>query len=500
MRPIIVAASAAAVALVGATLTTTAQAVPTSGLPGFCDLAPDNTVNVWTGAVSEAWENPGNWSDPAGYPGLGGGDEDVCIPTGGTPVIDSGEEQHLRTLDIAKDARITINEGGKLFLYGDQAAGEDSVVRRGGSIQNVGGTIGGNAHLHVLGTLLMANVGSFASTLLTRDCSYDTDGNDGPEYPGEEPCTSPVPTPVSGQTMLVEVDDYGLLDMVGGGINLGDQSRVIVRGVMRVDSVSYVAADHGVRVALRPHRTALPGTGTLRFEGDGGFLEGKITADTGIASLATLDNRGLVLKADGTGRTLVTAAYTQPSPGRVSVRSGTLLLPSGPVTPAYVEGGATYGTGRCAEANDPACVPTTTPSFRQSADLRVSTADTNGARVKVRKLATKSTAADLGLPFDVHATGMTAGPVRPAIIRLRYDASVLGGKTWNAVKIYRKSGTNPYRYVKACTSTGRPPTGEVACVDRRGLAGSSRNIANTSGAPDVLMVVRTTATSRWVGR
>lgn len=83
---------------------------------------------------------------------------------------------------------------------------------------------------------------------------------------------------------------------------------------------------------------------------------------------------------------------------------------------------------------------------------------------------------------------------------MRFDATVLNGKRWGAVRIYRKAGTAPYRLVKACTSTGRPRAGEIACVDRRGLAGSSRNVANTSGAPDVVMVIRTTRTSRWTAR
>jgi hypothetical protein len=474
-----------------------------SGVPGagaapptesFCQLAP-GANNVWTGNVNDDWEEDGNWSDPAGYPGPGGGDPDACIPTGGEPRIASGQEQHLRTLDVANGAVLHVDEGGKLFLYGDPADGHESLIRSGGRVNVVGATLGGISRLHVRGRLVVENNGpGAASTLLTRECAYFPGA--GNPYPGEDDCS----TAVSSPKFAVEVDDPGVVDVRGGGVNLGDQTRLLVRGTVLVRVGAYLAADHGTRLDLRPHRTSAAGTGTLQFNGDGGYLEGKTEADTGIAALSVLSNEGLVRKYAGDGQTLVTAAYSQPSPGAVAVRTGTLLLPTGPVTPAFVAGGATYGTGACTEPDDPTCVPQTTTSFRQTADLRVPAVDSNGARVKVRKLGTKSTSADLGLPFEVHATGLAAGPSRPAVIRLRYDASVLGGKGWRKVAVYRKAGTNPYRFVRACTSTGKPPTGEVACVDRRGLAGSSRNIANTSGNPDVLMVIRTTATSRWVGR
>lgn len=477
-----------------------ADATSTLLLPAYCELAED--ANVWQGlgvgpGTTDEWEDAGNWSTGV-PPTTVGADHDVCIPTGGVPRIDAGEEEHLTTLDVASGATVHVDEGGKLFLYGDQTADQDSAIRGGGRIEVVGATIGGTAKLHVLGTLALVNNGpGAASTVLTRDCAYDA--TPGGSYPGEETCTSPVPTPVSGPTGLIEVADAGVLDVQGGGVNLGDQFALVVRGLLRVRAGAYLAADHGTRLELRPHLTAAAGTGTLRFEGDGGYLQGKITSDTGIATLSALVNQGRIEKTGGSGRTLVSASYTQPSPGKVSVSTGTLLLPTGPATPAFVDGGVTYGTGRCEVAQATGCALTTTPSFRQSAQLRVPGIDASGAGVVVRKLGARS-AVDLGYPFRVHATGLTATARRPAIISLRFDASVLAGKRWPRVKVLRKSGSAPYRVVRACLSTGRPPAGEVACVDRRGLAGSSRNVPNTSGAPDVIMVVRTVATSRWVGR
>jgi hypothetical protein len=492
--------------LVGLLLTTTlvtsahsADAMPSASLPGFCQIP--SSANVWQGrgvgpGTSDHWEDAANWSTGA-VPGTPGADPDACIPAGGVPRIVAGEEEHLTTLDVQDGATVSVNPGGKLFLYGAQSGDADSVVRKGGRIVVVGGTLGGIAKLHVGGTLVLKKDPAGATTLLTRDCSYDS--TPGPTYPGEESC--PPATPVAGPTFLVEVDDMGIIDVQGGGLNLGDQTRIIARGILRVRTGAYVAADHGTRLELRPHRTTAAGTGTLRFEGDGGYLEGKITADTGISTLSRLINQGLVVKSGGTGRTLVSASYSQPGPGKVSVRTGTLLLPTGPIAPAYVGGGVTYGTGRCAVAQSTSCAVQTTPSFRQSADFQVPSTDTSGANVVVSQLSTASSSADLGRPFELHATSLAASASSPAIIRMGFDASVLGGKHWQQVQILRQATTtSAYVPVTACLSDGQPQTGEVACVDRRDQPGSSRDIANASGNPDVVMVIRTSRTSRWVGR
>lgn len=462
-----------------------AEAMPTSALPTFCQLAPD--ANEWVGlgvtpGATDQWEDGANWStgtSPAT------GDRDVCIPSGGQPRIRGGEEEHLRTLDLK--GTLTVDPGGKLFLYGSRAADRDSVVRSSGRLDVIGATLGGISKLHVLGTLMLRNNGpEEASTLLVRDCSYDS--TPGPGYPGEEGCTTP-PTPVSGPKGFVEVAENGLLDVQGGGVNLGDQFQVRVRGLLRVQAGAYIAADHGTRLELAG--------GTMRFEGDGGYLEGKIEADTGIEAMSTLVNAGRITKSGGTGRALVSAAYSQPSPGKVSVRAGELLLPNGPVTPAFVGGGVTYGTGRCVDPNSTTCELTTNRRFRQSAQLQVPAADTTGADVVVNKLPTKSSSADLGLPFVLHAKGLDATS-DPAVITMRFDATVLRGKSAANVDIFRKSGTAPYRRVRTCTGGGSPPAGEVACVDRTPSA--SRDVSNASGAPDVIMVIRTVDTSRWVGR
>ena len=387
-----------------------AEALPPGSLPPFCGLAPD--ANTWQGAGvvagrTDEWEDPQNWSTgiPPTQPGA---DHDVCVPSGGVPRVDPGEEEHLTTLDVASGARVIVARGGKLFTYGSQGSDQDSVIRSGGSLEVLSGTYGGTARLHVLGTLVLRNTGLGAATVLTRDCAYDP--TPGGSYPGEEDCDPPA-TPPAGPTGVIEVDDGGVLDVLGGGVNLGDGYVVVVRGLVRVRSGAYVAADHGTGLELRPHRTTAPGTGTLRFEGDGGYLEGHTTADTGVATLSTLVNQGRIDKSGGTGRTLVAADYSQPAPGTVSARTGTLLLPTGPTTLATVQGGATYGTGRCVDATAPDCTTTTTEGFPQSAELAVPGFDASGARVRVNQLPARPTPAgdlDLGTPFEVHAAALDA--------------------------------------------------------------------------------------------
>lgn len=452
-----------------------AEATSTSALPAFCTLAP--TANIWHGTAADDWEANANWSTGTS-PHTKGGNRNVCIPAGNELRVQGGQEAHLRTVDIR--GTLTVDQGGKLFLFGDRTRDQDSVVRGTGLLDVTAGTLGGIAKLHVLGTVTLTSNATFASTLLVRECTYFPGATN--PYPGEEDCTPPA-TPVAGPKGLIEVAKSGVLDVVGGGINLGDQFQVRVRGLLAVHPGAYIAADHGTRLELAG--------GTLRFEGDGGYLEGKIKADTGISEMSTLVNHGLIEKTGGGGRTLISATYSQSSPGKVSVDTGELLLPDGPATPASVAGGVTYGTGKCADPNSPTCMPTTTRRFKQSAQFRVPAGDTDRANVVVRKLLEKSSTADLGRPFVVHATQLSATAVDPAVITMRFDATVLNGKTSATVRIFHKSGTAPYLRVKDCAADNSPPPGEVACVDR----GASHDEAG-----DAVMAIRTVETSRWVGR
>jgi hypothetical protein len=215
-------------------------------------------------------------------------------------------------------------------------------------------------------------------------------------------------------------------------------------------------------------------------------------------------DQGQIIKTGGTGTSIVTGTYSQPSPGAVTVNSGNLLLPSGSATPATVGAGAGYGTGRCLVPRQPGCQAQTFDQDRQNVDFQVPATDTDGASVIVQELTTVSSSNDIGFPVEAHATGLSATPADPAIISLRYDERLLGGRDWTQVNVFhRATGSSTYVLLQPCLADGSPPNGQDACVDRRGLPGSSRNVFDDDGpgnAPDVIMVVRTLDTSRWVAR
>ena len=418
----------------------------------------------------------------------------VCIPAGGLPVIRGGQDARLVALDVASDAVLQVHAGGKLYLYG--GALTPSTIQ--GRVELDGAALAGPAPVEVSGTLLLHTPGpSSEATLTTRECAYFP----GPYPLGEAPCVPGLP--IVGATGRLVVDDDGVVDVSGGQVNLGDQYQLLVHGLLRVHDGGSIAADHGTRLELRPHTGLTAGTGTLRFEDDGSYLEGN--NDFGIAQLSTVVNQGQITKSGGTGTSLVTGAYSQPSPGAVTVGSGNLLLPSGSATPAKVSAGAGYGTGRCLVPRQPGCQAQTFDLDRQSVGFQVACARTPLARLSLsRNSRPPPRPRTSDFPVEAHATGLSATVSDPAILSLRYDERVLGGRGWNSVDVFHAAtGTNNYAKLQTCLANGNPPSGQVTCVDRRGLTGSSRNVFDDEGpgsAPDVIMVVRTLSTSRWVAR
>jgi hypothetical protein len=468
-----------------------------AGLPLLdCDPLPGLTLNVWQGlgvtpGADDRWESDDNWS--LGIAPVRLKDPFVCIPAGGLPVIRAGEEAQLVALDVAADSVLKVDPGGELFLYGPKLT--PSTIR--GRVEVSGAALGGPARVDVLGTLILRSLGPSApATLTTRECAYFP----GPYRLGEQPCIPGIP--IVGEKGQIVVGDQGVVDVSGGKVILGDQYQLRAHGLLRVHDDGLLAADHGTRLDLLPSTGTTSGTGTLRFEDDGDYLEGN--NDFGIAELGTVVNQGRIVKTGGDGSSIVTGTYSQPAPGAVTARSGMLLLPSGSATAATVGGGAAYGSGRCLLPGQPGCEAQTFDLDRQSVQFRVPTTDSSGASVLVQELTTPSSAADIGLPVVAHATGLSATTADPAILSLRYDERLLGGRDWTSVDVFRRAdGSATYVELRPCLVNGNPGTGQVACVDRRGLAGSSRNVVDAEGpgnAPDVIMVIRTTGTSRWVAR
>jgi hypothetical protein len=488
-------ARVAAALLLGTSLVVTENA--SAGVPLLgCDPLPGLTLNVWQGSgvtpgAGDQWNDDDNWS--LGIAPVRLEDPYVCIPAGGLPVIRAGEEAQLVALDVATDGVLEVDPGGELFLYGPQLT--PSTIR--GRLEVSGAALGGTARVDVLGTLVLRTLDPAApTTITTRECAYFP----GPYRLGEEPCVPGIP--IVGEKGQIVVGDEGVVDVSGGKVILGDQYQLRTHGLVRIHDNGLLAADHGTRLELLSPTVLSPGTGTLRFEDDGDYLEGNNFF--GIAELGTVVNQGRVVKTGGAGTSIVTGAYSQPAPGAVTANSGTLLLPSGSPTAAAVGSGAAFGSGRCLIPGQSGCEPQTFDVDRQNVQLRVPTADSSGASVLVQELTATSSAADIGFPVEAHADGLSATPADPAILSLRYDERLLGGRDWTSVNVFRRAdGSATYAELQPCLANGRPGPGQVACVDRRGLAESSRNVFDADGpgeAPDVVMVIRTTGTSRWVAR
>jgi hypothetical protein len=436
-----------------------------------CDPLPGLIPNVWQGegvvpGADDRWDNNANWSLGIAPPLTT--NPYVCIPAGGTPLIGQAEVAPLVALDVADGGALTVDRGGQLVLLGGLLT--PSTIS--GRLDLLGATLSGPGRVNVSGTLAAHNLGP------------------------SDPAT------ITGTTGHMVVGDAGVVDVSGGRVNLGGQYQLSVRGLLRVHDGGFVAADHGTMLELLPHSGTGAGTGTLRLEDDGDYLEGG--NPLGIAPLGTVVNRGLIVKSGGTGTSLVTGTYSQPDPGAVTVDSGALLLPSGSATAATVDGGAAYGSGQCLVPAQADCEAQTFGADTQNVQLRVPGADTSGASVTVQELTSTSSAADIGFPVLAHADGLSATPAAPAILSFRYDERLLDGRGWTSVDMFRRAdGTSTYVELQPCLADGSPPTGQQACVDRRGLPESSRNVVDAEGpgsAPDVIMVVRTVGTSRWVAR
>ncbi len=490
-----VAAAVAAVvcAVLTALLTALLPTPSSAAVPAYCSLSwPGQVRFVWDGGGGDGqWSTPANWSNNLEPNKTYGSTGYVCIPSWAEVTLGSGVQGDLQAVDVQGGATLLLDTGSKLYVHGDHTS-RPSVVRATAKMYNYG-AFGGPGRLDLLGTMWWRSTAGGASSITTRDCSLGAT------------CGGPVQGPVGH----LEVGDTGTVRVDDRGVNLQDQHRIVVRGQVRLSGRGYIAADRGTRFELAA-KTGGAGVGVLTIANDGGYYEGRTL--NGVTTLSALVNGGRITKSAGSGTSVVSATYSRTTAGRVQVSSGSLAFPDGTTQAAQVSGGRTWGSGQCSDAgayvpgsDAYACAPATEAGTDpQSQMFRVPTADINGAQVQVTEVV-GGPADRIGSQVQLHATGLAATPTAPAVVNLRYDSSILGGKTWDDIRVYRRAdGTTAYVVVPSCDDQGRPPAGAVGCVDRRGLSTSSRNVndpGDAAGEPvDVVMVVRTTATSRWVGR
>ncbi|HET7477641.1 MAG TPA: hypothetical protein VFJ97_16665 [Dermatophilaceae bacterium] len=449
-------------------------AAPATAAGAFCSLA-GMQKNVWTGGAGDGlWVSGGNWSLGRAPDIFDSVDGYVCIDAAGTVTMRAGEAAELQAFDVAAGTTLRLLTGSVLLVYGDQAS--RASVLRSGSTTLTKGTLGGPGRIDLDGRLTWSSSTTGASTMTTRRCGLG--GTCG--------------APVAGPRGLLVVGDAALADVTPLGVNLFDQYQLRVHGTLKLRGQGYVAADRGTSLELLP-KLAAPGVGTLLIANDGGWYEGRTLY--GVTTLSSVTNAGLIRKAAGTGTSVISATYTRSGAGAVKVTSGTLSLPDDVSHQVTVGAADAYGFGSC-NGSTYGCQPVADAVAPQTGTLTVPSGDVNGAKV-VLALDGAGPAGTVGQQVHATATGLVASAADPAVLGLRYDTSVLGGKTFATLVVERApEGTTAYAPVPSCLAGGEPPAGSVACVDRRGQPTSSRTLADG----DALMVVRTTGFSRWLAR
>lgn len=494
---------------------TVRQAVAAGPAP-YCshEHEPGLVTYKWTGmGATPNWTDKANWTrndsalTASDIPPGGHGNEQpfepqpgtpvntsrdtdyVCIPPGSTVVLNDdpeGDSWNLRiqALDVAGTAAhpttLTMEVGTNLRVFGPQAS-RPSMIRSGATVVLQGSGLGGPGRIDLDGVLRAGATEADSSGFFTRRCS------------GEATACQSTP-PVRG--LLVVTSTGRLLVDGADGVNVLDYYQVRVHGLVRMTDQGYLAADHGTRFELQSEADGAPGFGTLEIRNDGGFYEGAPPAvDEG---LAVFVNDGRIEKTGGTGTSVVSASYSAGGGSRVDVRSGTLVLPDGAVRPAHVARGRRYGTASCAYDLSYLCAPVTDPGIDlQAATVRVPRRDRSGALVEVHETAADPAAPTgiVGSPMKIHATHLQASAAQPAVIEIRYDSDILGSQTPATIQVFRRhDGASAYRRVRSCRPDGTPRRGATACIDR------GRTRWAPDDADDLIVVIRATATSRWVGR
>ena len=290
-------------------------------------------------------------------------------------MIGAGQEAQLVALDVAADAELTVDAGGKLFLYGGTLT--PSTIR--GRVEVIGATIGGPGRVDVSGTLEVRSLGRPARvTITTRECAlFAWALPAGRRAVRSRASRSSEPPDGSWSTTT-----GSSTSRVAGSTSLTSSSSPCTGSSASTTMDSWppitVPASSCCRAPRPPRAPARFGSRTTATTSRG--------ATTPVSpSWGTVVNQGLIIKSGGNGTTLLTGAYSQPAPGAVTVGSGTLLLPSGSPTPASVAAGAGYGSGRCLTP-DPGCLEQTFGVDRQNVQFQVPTEDSTGASVLIQEL------------------------------------------------------------------------------------------------------------------
>ena len=442
---------------------------------------PARTYCSLTGMTAYEWDGAGDgtsWADADNWVGgLVPGTADtggayVCIPGASTVEMTDGDIATIQTIDTEITSRLTIAAGAGLFVYGDPAT-RASVVA--GDVTAVG-ALGGPGVIHDLEeSELPFFAGSISAELLVSD-----------------PCT---PFPELPPHLCASTEGT-LISYGGGGVGpflLQDGYDLLLSGGNAALGPGGLGMSPGSRLVIGTHGgVTIFGAGDIYALAPG--AERPVVVNRG-----SIDHYPSVPMFTNETTTISTAYHGQ---GGVKVWFGTqLVIADGSTRPVALTARSRFGSGPCRRVGDN-CRFTTLPGphRRQSASLRApaSQPESEPAQAQVRPRPDLRRPGDLGAPYYVHADELDATAATPAIIELRYDGSLLDGRTWRSVDIFRQRDTGgAWRHIRSCRGDGTPRGAAHACVDRRGRELSSRQVPASGG--DAILVVRTTVTSRWVG-
>lgn len=410
--------------------------------------------NLWLGG-SGRWSDATRWSKGV-VPGTAAHDY-ACVPEGSEVVVDLETPQvDLEILELGRNATLTLQPGTALFVWGNQTTIR-SITKRGSLIEVDGATLGGPGLLHVIGKIVLTSKKGAPSPELST---------------GEAP----------GGRLEVGPDGTLAIDGEQDAV-LGTGYAVDVLGHARLVGSANLLADPGSRFALLP-REGGRGVGELLILRDKGFL----AAPAPEGEEAVFVNRGKVEKRGDDGNSVISATYW--GGGRVQVHAGYLVLPDEVTLRVQVDPGAGVGSGTCV---DGPCVTETTMDDQQFASLSVpATAGSDDVAVAIEELShVRSRRPVLGVPVKVHALHLDVSRSDPAVIELRYDATLLEATGLPVGLGERRVFRKPHRdarWVELPLCDRGAITSGPACFDRR---------TSRTDEGDEVLVVLTTVTSRW---
>ncbi len=479
---------AAALALASAALVCAGNGTATAGPDRpYCSLT-GMTVYAWDGGGDgTSWSDADNWVDGA-VPGTDDIDDAyVCIPPQdpGAPTItmSSGDVATVQVFE-APLVRLVIEPGAGLFVYGDQELRPSIIGTTAAGSQGlltIRGAFGGPGLVEVRVVTFLGQSGE----------------DDSPDVPAtftSDPCPHFAGLPPAACGAESGRIVHHLVNFNEGGFDLLDGYDFVM--LRTIYNSGGIGLGPGSRLELGSADVPGSGQSLLLYGGD--------IYPVGAGSpRPVVVNEGKIVKVEESGSVTSTISTRYEGDGIIAVGDGhRLIIEDRAARPAEVTATSEFGSGPCRRVAGGCRFATLRePGRRQSALFRAprSQPTSQPALVRVVPRPDLRLPGHLGHPYRVHAGALGATESTPAVIELRFDSSLLRGRTWRGVDVLRQRAPGaPWRRLEACRADGTPVGPARACVDRRVIPGtSSRQVPHSGG--DAILVVRTTVTSRWVG-